>query len=612
MKIKEIVIKDFGGIKERRIIPDRINALVGHIGTGKSSTFSAIRYVLTGDCEQSDIRKGANEASVTLTFDDGSTIQRTRNMDGNVVRCNGKRATAKATSAFLKEKLGFDISVFKAMMGTDFFAELGQKDITAFFLSILPVRINFETICQMASKRLGRRLLHGEGERLALQFLDRNLTDTELSVFPINYPQDDTAFTLADLDAAYKSFFEQRRAVASEVKILKARAEFKGSLPKQTKESLEKSLFDVAKQEADASTHKKRVDAYDRAVKEKERVLKRKAELEEQLKAYSDVKAPDETQKTKAQEDKAKFQRAITKSQGILGTLDSNLKMFQRTLENLDKPVCPISKKLVCTTDKTAIRDEMKQGVANNEKAAAEHREFIKRCEEQIAQRDAAIENYNKNSLRWTQKQSLEQQLKNLIIPELPEKPEEAIVQDFAAQKRSINEQLSIYAAYETAEKDKSALAVKKRELAELEACASIMDVKTGIRSLILKRALKPFEDVCNKKADLLRDGFRLQFRCEEGIEILVSPRKGDEFISYKRVSNGEFIFVAYLLMTVVNAICDTRILLIDNLDKLDADALKGFVSLLKLDTEYDTVLFGTVDHDDTVRILQEAGVNIL
>ena len=83
MKIKEILIKNFNGIAERTIHPEKITAFLGPCGTGKSSTLDAIRFALTGKAEQEDIKKGAKEASVTITFEDGTVIQRDPNKRWN-------------------------------------------------------------------------------------------------------------------------------------------------------------------------------------------------------------------------------------------------------------------------------------------------------------------------------------------------------------------------------------------------------------------------------------------------------------------------------------------------------------------------------------------------
>ena len=52
--------------------------------------------------------------------------------------------------------------------------------------------------------------------------------------------------------------------------------------------------------------------------------------------------------------------------------------------------------------------------------------------------------------------------------------------------------------------------------------------------------------------------------------------------------------------------------MIIDNLDKLDADNTKQFIQLLKKDSSYDHIFLAGVNHLDTVELLQKQNVIIL
>ena len=49
-----------------------------------------------------------------------------------------------------------------------------------------------------------------------------------------------------------------------------------------------------------------------------------------------------------------------------LMVIERNIKLFHTTLSSLDKPVCPISDQLVCSTDKTDVREEVSAALQNN------------------------------------------------------------------------------------------------------------------------------------------------------------------------------------------------------------------------------------------------------
>ena len=100
MKIAKIIINNFRGITTETLLPDKINVLLGHCGTGKSSTMDAIKWGLTGKITKEDIRYDSPEASIKIIFDDGTSIMRTQSAKAtNYV--NEKVATEKATNEFL-------------------------------------------------------------------------------------------------------------------------------------------------------------------------------------------------------------------------------------------------------------------------------------------------------------------------------------------------------------------------------------------------------------------------------------------------------------------------------------------------------------------------------
>ena len=78
MKIKEIIIKDFGGIEMQIIKPEKLTFLLGKNGTSKTTILKAIKQAFLGKMEESDIREGAKAADVTIVFEDDSTVERIR------------------------------------------------------------------------------------------------------------------------------------------------------------------------------------------------------------------------------------------------------------------------------------------------------------------------------------------------------------------------------------------------------------------------------------------------------------------------------------------------------------------------------------------------------
>lgn len=595
MKIKEISIRGYRGITEMTLNPERINVFIGECGSGKSSVLEALRFALGGKAEKSDISttdNEANEATVTVVFEDGSSISRTRKEDGITCKCNGKNASAKAVNEFLRTRCGVESTLFDALSSVDYFRALSKKDLTELFLSILPVQINFDAMIKLIEQQNAKPV-----------------TEKERTFLQKRFPAMPAQFSLDAIDKAYKDIYNLRKKVNADLKAVTARCVFdEQTLPDEKKEHLETALYNIAKKEADYRNHSKAVENYNRAVKIRTDAQKRLESLRKAYESYKDVVRPDESILKKAKSNRTQFQDAVNQSNRTVATLNSNMEMLNRTLANLDKPVCPISEKLTCTTDKSGVKNELIALIGQNSLAVKEQNDFIKRCEEQIARLDRRIEKYQQNVIAFNQKQSYEKQIKEFIIPELPEKPAEITAVDFTKEKEEINRKISILASFEMVKKYRQEKLKIQEDSSLCEFGAQALDIKYGVRSLILKQALIPFERLCNQKAQVLRDGFQIKITCEEGIEFLVKPHDADAygFIPMSSVSTGEFVFVAYLMMSVIQAVTGGKYLVIDNLDRLDAKCVKSLMSLIADDKAYEHVFLGTVDHTDTIEAVNQ------
>lgn len=593
MKIKEISIKDYKGIGDVTINPERINMLTGECGSGKSSVLDAIRFALGGKADRSDINSNAKEAMVTVVFEDESSISRTRKEDGIVCKCNGKAASAKAVNEFLKSRCGIDASLFDAMSSVDYFKELSKKDLTELFLSILPVQINFDAMVKLIEQKNGKPL-----------------TDKEKEYLQNRFPKMPAQFGLDAIDKAQKEVYGQRAKVNANLKAVTARCAFdEQSLPDETKEQLEKKLYEIAKKESEFNNHAKLITNYNKAVKARNDAQKRMDSLKKSAETYKDVNKPDSAVLEKAKNDREQFQKAINQANQMIATLKSNIELFNRTLENLDKPVCPISEKLICTTDKSGIKNELIALIGDNSTALKQQNDFVKRCQEQIVLRDSRIESYQKNVISYNQKVTILKQINEFVFPELPERPADLKAVDFAQQKSDINKKMSILAQYEMVKKYKKEQLDLQSASALCETAMQILDVKQGVRSLILKQALTPFERLCNQKASVLRKGFQIKIECEDGIEFSVKPYDGDgvKYIPMNMVSTGEFVFVGYLLMSVIQAVTGSKYLVIDNLDRLDKQSFAALIKLIDGDRAYEHVFLGTVNHKDLEEAAQKS-----
>ena len=126
-----------------------------------------------------------------------------------------------------------------------------------------------------------------------------------------------------------------------------------------------------------------------------------------------------------------------------------------------------------------------------------------------------------------------------------------------------------------------------------------------GIKSKLLEKAVDPLQKMIDEKTQSLRKGFKISLMTEEEFDITISPRTG-EVVPLNKISAGEFIVTAYILMSVVSQITGVSILMMDNLDNLDSDAARQLMLLLDADENFNTIILASVDHPDIIDAISE------
>lgn len=577
MKIAKIIINNFRGITTETLLPDKINVLLGHCGTGKSSTMDAIKWGLTGKITKEDIRYDSPEASIKIIFDDGTSIMRTQSAKAtNYV--NEKVATEKATNEFLENKFGCSISSIEAMCGASFFKSLSKKDLKSFIIDILPIKASFSKIVELSDD-----------------------LDEEKISFIKEYLEDEVS--LADIDAAYKTVFDGRKVKKQVLKNLQEKSKFTKELPGVTKEELLKRQGEIALIEAKVNDYKKNLERYNKSLKTRENAEKQLADMKNRLHQYKDIKQPVEADLQLAIKEKQLFIDAIANANNTIAIMKANVELMQRTLDSLDKPVCPISERIVCTADKSGLREELISLVETNNKELTNGYNFIVRCNEQVDKRDEIINSYNNQLIAWNNKINLENTINAFALPEVLDKPEE-VNGDFAEEKLQIQNMLNVWY-----EKDASDQAAKNIEETLHKVNLYDFAVKffsaNGIKSKLLEKAVDPLQKMIDEKTQSLRKGFKISLMTEEEFDITISPRTG-EVVPLNKISAGEFIVTAYILMSVVSQITGVSILMMDNLDNLDSDAARQLMLLLDADENFNTIILASVDHPDIIDAISE------
>lgn len=591
--ITTISIRNFKGIEDLQLNAKKLNAIIGKCGSGKSSLLDAIRFALTGKAGKEVIRKGCREASVVLRFSDNSTIERIRRTSENISKCNGKSSTKRSLDEFLTAR-NMNPCWIESLCSVDWFAGLSSKDLNNFFMTILPLRAKAETVVELVAQ------------------LDKDLTEKKEKYLMEEILKKQEIFSFNDLANGYNTAYTVRQELKRKYNEMLPRCTFNETVPAKTREDIEKELNNISQVEAAEKEYSKRLKEYTSSKKQHDLAIKRLDEMKKELDTYSSCKKPKEETKTQAEADRKLFQVHIKRTNEYIGTINSTLDLLKRTLDNLDKPICPISEKLICTTDKSQLKEELLSLIQKNENALASNKEFLAKCEDQVRKRDDIISNYQKEVYRYEQKTTLENNISKFIVPEILPEPQKVEEAHLEAKKKELLDLLSILSRYEKVQQNKKELAKIKDKYDLAQFAVKVLDSKIGIPALILQRTLRFFEKKCNEKASLLREGFQIHFLSDNGITIQVSPGKGKPFVDMKEVSTGEFVCVAYILMTMIGEATKCHLFLIDNLDRLDTEYLNALLSLLEEDKKIEQVFLGGVDHADVERTLNDKSFQII
>lgn len=591
--ITTISIRNFKGIEDLQLNAKKLNAIIGKCGSGKSSLLDAIRFALTGKAGKEVIRKGCREASVVLRFSDNSTIERIRRTSENISKCNGKSSTKRSLDEFLTAR-NMNPCWIESLCSVDWFAGLSSKDLNNFFMTILPLRAKAETVVELVAQ------------------LDKDLTEKKEKYLMEEILKKQEIFSFNDLANGYNTAYTVRQELKRKYNEMLPRCTFNETVPAKTREDIEKELNNISHVEAAEKEYSKRLKEYASSKKQHDLAIKRLDEMKKELDTYSSCKKPKEETKTQAEADRKLFQVHIKRTNEYIGTINSTLDLLKRTLDNLDKPICPISEKLICTTDKSQLKEELLSLIQKNENALASNKEFLAKCEDQVRKRDDIISNYQKEVYRYEQKTTLENNISKFIVPEILPEPQKVEKAHLEAKKKELLDLLSILSRYEKVQQNKKELAKIKDKYDLAQFAVKVLDSKIGIPALILQRTLRFFEKKCNEKASLLREGFQIHFLSDNGITIQVSPGKGKPFVDMKEVSTGEFVCVAYILMTMIGEATKCHLFLIDNLDRLDTEYLNALLSLLEEDKKIEQVFLGGVDHADVERTLNDKSFQII
>ena len=581
MEIKKIEVKNFHG-KDYDFAPGKVNPIISMNGSGKTSLLRAILWGLTGEKAEAD------NTEVRITLADDFVIERSRYAGKNACKLNDVKVTDKALAQAIEDRIGISLEKVKLAASEEVLEAKKPEDLLSAMISFV-------------------------SEKLTVDKVIAHLTSpSEAIITKVKevFQKTPKEFTLEAIDKAYTELYAERKAKSNTYRekdaLLKSLKET-ATEPAREVEQIEKELIDLQVTERSAEDSSKKLKEWEQAKAREEKRLADMKRIEEELKNIkykSYTTAQCEMQEaSRASADQRRLQ--LTEQET---TVKNNIQTFENTLKNLDKPVCPISGKLVCTTDKTAVKAELEKSVADNKKLLEDIARQKNLCQETIEAYAEWRKGYEESKEAYLKRSELLGQFKaykeNPI--EVPAKPAEVDLAKISEKKAALSSEKKNAENWAQIKVLDADLASLKADLLVVDALVTAFKDKGEVKEAIIRDYLSIFEDAMNARADMFCPGYSVSLSINGGLRTALKTPYNEDSYAPGTLSGGERLLLRFLMMDMLNQLTGTRLLMLDNVEVLDAEALENLVRIMnseEFQEEYDHVFIAGVNHPDILNI---------
>lgn len=594
MKITKIKIKNFKTLKSVEYVPkNKIAVLCASNGMGKTSFLEACRFALTGTAPDNCINDFANETTVEIAMANDFVFSRTKHRaKPTKIRVNGKSTTAKNLDLVLADKSGIGKETMRIATSQDVLASLKPDELGAFLMSYVPEELDFQTL---------------------LKFIPNLTPDTQAELASY-FPSMPIRFGLDTVAHAYSGVFEARGHAGKE------RANRMAQINPAATGAPNRPLDDIIKEEekilfieGSQASAKAALDLYEEAVATRKKAEDNLRDLEMQIEGISATK-PNDSIMTSISNKKQRCNNAISAASSMLAMIQGNLEIFTDTLANLNNTVCPISDKLICTTDKSKVREEVLEIIQANKDGIEIQNKIIEDSKKELLELRNQEEAWNNNAIAYAKKVALvgrlEAEKKN--IPSLPVFPTVlGTVTDFSIRKKELKEERIYCEAYEKNQRMMREGDALKQKFDTLNFLCKALEPKGVVVTGITESYLTIFEDAINKRADELGTGYSVKFIANNGVNYTIRTNRSKEYHQFTELSKGEQLIAIFLLLDMLNKLCGTRIMLLDDINHLDSCNFNTLFDLLcskALQDDYDHIFLCAAINSDFDKRIKSIG----
>lgn len=556
--------------------------ITGDNASGKSSLLTGVRSAMLGIVPESAIHCGSSDMVAQVELSDGTQLRTVAFTDKPTKHfLNGKAESKKSVNEARKRIFKMDPDI------ADILTRDGQ-----YCLELKPEEF---------SKLIG-------------EFISKVNTDKVIHSLAIS-PEAEAAFgkmysdpqiSFDTIDVLYKKLSEKFRDLNKAIAADEQSAAFlKGTSSGASEETLRKQreflqgkLDALKSDDAKAKESKKICEERQKKLWEIDALLKALAVRPDTV--------PDGALQ-KAYEFQNNAHALLSEEKMNAACFEHNIETSQKILDQLESSVCPISNKLVCTTDKTSIRTDLEGSIEENKKMLAVHKNKIESLEISIRQASEAIAKYRKLEEEQRIYVATEEKMKLLksSLPPLLPAPRPVDPLDIAAlesQIEALNKDIANAANVEKAAKLLAGVAEQQKERYIITELREVFAPKGKAYNVILKAVCGALNSNINKTAKSLGIDREYEFRVDIGMTLFGKRTGEPEMFPVKNSSTGERFIAHLLILTMISEMNGLPFIIIDNLDCLDITNVQKILRLVmspEYETRFENVILAGVNHKD-------------
>ena len=369
--IKHITITNFCGIEEVKIDCKKFNIFQGQSLQGKTSILEAIKWAFIGGDDDSIVRNGVSSCEVVLISDNGTRIERRLSRGGK------NKLFAYKNDAPIDNPQKVLAKIYHPML-------FGPTEM---------IRMKPKELSEFISDAIGKRLKFNDE-----QISKYGLKEVDLTEDPI-----------AAIQKLHKTKYDQRTEANRAVKTMTAKAS--GAIIKVTQEevdTLDKEVDQLRKELDTAKENNAKIEIGKRNADAKKRTEENITILKKEI---EDIEK-DGLNLEQLTKDLATKKKTLIDVTAQVNTDRSQHSVINDTLKKLEsgKVQCPIHGDIICTTDMSPYKDNLKKSletIKTEGKARFEQTQLLEKEVEAMQIQIETLKNLENKRLQLSRAESL-------------------------------------------------------------------------------------------------------------------------------------------------------------------------------------------------------------